>query len=105
MSEKTMKENLQSFAAKQILHYLDEDPEKNRRLREYSEGAAEHPSLGFRYACPPEMEARMAALNNAADSMNNALTAGAVDPAAALPQYISSLKAAGLDELRADAAV
>ncbi len=81
---------------------VDEDPEKNRRLREYSEGAAEHPSLGFRYACPPEMEARMAALNNAADSMNNALTAGAVDPAAALPQYISSLKAAGLDELRAD---
>lgn len=81
---------------------VDEDPEKNRRLREYSEGAAEHPSLGFRYACPPEMEARMAALNNAADSMNNALTAGAVDPAAALPQYISSLKAAGLDELCAD---
>ena len=34
--------------------------------------------------------------------MNNALTAGAVDPVAALPQYISSLKAAGLDELRAD---
>ena len=29
MSEKTMKENLQSFAAKQILHYLDEDPEKS----------------------------------------------------------------------------
>ena len=81
---------------------VDEDPEKNRLLREYSEGAAEHPSLGFRYACPPEMEARMAALNNAADSMNNALTAGALDPAAALPQYISSLKAAGLDELRAD---
>ena len=29
MSDKTMKENLQSFAAKQILHYLDEDPEKS----------------------------------------------------------------------------
>ncbi|MBQ2661446.1 MAG: radical SAM protein [Clostridia bacterium] len=28
MSEKTIKENLESFAAKKVLHYLDEDPDK-----------------------------------------------------------------------------
>ena len=29
MAKKNMKENLQSFAVKQVLHYLDEDPEKS----------------------------------------------------------------------------
>ncbi len=29
MSEKTVKENLQTFAVKKILHYLDEDPDKS----------------------------------------------------------------------------
>ncbi len=29
MSEKTMKENMQAFAVKQILKYLDEDPDKS----------------------------------------------------------------------------
>ncbi len=29
MSEKTMKENLQSFAVKKVLHYMDEDPDKS----------------------------------------------------------------------------
>ena len=28
MSEKTLPENMKSFVAKQILHYLDEDPDK-----------------------------------------------------------------------------
>ncbi len=28
MSEKTIPENVKSFVAKQILHYLDEDPDK-----------------------------------------------------------------------------
>lgn len=29
MSQKTMKESLQSFAVKKVLHYLDEDPVKS----------------------------------------------------------------------------
>lgn len=29
MSDKTMKENMQAFAVKQILKYLDEDPDKS----------------------------------------------------------------------------
>ena len=29
MSEKNMKENLQAFAVKKVLHYMDEDPDKS----------------------------------------------------------------------------
>ena len=29
MSERTMKENIQSFAVKKVLHYMDEDPDKS----------------------------------------------------------------------------
>ena len=41
-------------------------------------------------------------MNNVQDAMNRSLLTGAVDPATALPQYISDLKAAGLDEIKAD---
>ncbi len=29
MSDKNMKENIQSLAVKKVLHYLDEDPDKS----------------------------------------------------------------------------
>ena len=35
-------------------------------------------------------------------SNSSSLLTGAVDPSTALPQYISDLKAAGLDEIKAD---
>lgn len=79
-----------------------EDPEKNQRLQDYSEDAVMHPSLGFRYVCPTELEAKWAAVNNVQDAMNRSLLTGAVDPSTALPQYISDLKAAGLDDIKAD---
>ena len=79
-----------------------EDPEKNKRLQEYSKDAVMHPSLGFRYVVPAELEAQLAAVVNVQDSMNRSLLTGAVDPSTALPQYISDLKAAGLDEIKAD---
>ena len=79
-----------------------EDPEKNKRLQEYSKDAIMHPSLGFRYVVPAELEAQLAAVINVQDAMNRSLLTGAVDPSTALPQYISDLKAAGLDEIKAD---
>ena len=59
-------------------------------------------SLGFRYVVPAELESQWAAVNNVQDAMNRSLLTGAVDPATALPQYISDLKAAGLDDIKAD---
>ena len=79
-----------------------EDPEKNKILQEYAADAVMHPSLGFRYVVPAELESQWAAVNNVQDAMNRSLLTGAVDPATALPQYISDLKAAGLDDIKAD---
>ena len=79
-----------------------EDPEKNRKLQAYAADARVHPSLGFRYICPPQLEAQWAAVNNVQDAMNRSLLTGAVDPTTALPAYIRDLKAAGLDLIKAD---
>ena len=80
----------------------NEDPEKNQKLQDYSADALMHPSLGFRYVVPAELESQWAAVNNVQDAMNRSLLTGAVDPATALPQYIADLKAAGLDDIKAD---
>ena len=80
----------------------NEDPEKNQKLQTYSADALMHPSLGFRYVCPPELESQWAAVNNVQDAMNRSLLTGAVDPAVELPKYIENLKAAGLDDIKAD---
>ena len=80
----------------------DEDPEKNQKLQDYSADAIMHPSLGFRYIIPVELESQLAAVVNVQDSMNRSLLTGAVDPSTELPKYIEQLKAAGLDEIKAD---
>ncbi len=80
----------------------DEDPEKNQKLQDYSKDALMHPSLGFRYICPVELESQWASVINVQDAMNRAMLTGAVDPSTELPKYISDLKAAGLDEIKAD---
>ena len=79
-----------------------EDPEKNQLLQEYSEDAIPHPTLGFRYVCPTELESQWAAVNNVQDATNRALLTGAVDPATTIPSYVEQLNAAGLQEIKAD---
>ena len=78
-----------------------EDPEKNKLLQEYSEDAIPHPTLGFRYVCPTELESQWAAVNNVQDANNRALLTGAVDPAT-IPSYVEQLNAAGLQDIKAD---
>ena len=80
----------------------NEDPNKNQILQNYAADAKMHPSLGFRYDVPVELEAQWAAINNVQSAMNRSLLTGAVDPAVELPKYIEDLKAAGLDEVKAD---
>ena len=78
-----------------------EDPEKNQLLQEYSEDAIPHPTLGFRYVVPTELESQWAAVNNVQDANNRALLTGAVDPAT-IPSYVEQLNAAGLQDIKAD---
>ena len=79
-----------------------EDPEKNQLLQDYSADAIPHPTLGFRYVCPPELESQWAAVNNVQEATNRALLTGAVDPATTIPEYNEQLDAAGLQEIKAD---
>ena len=80
----------------------NEDPTKNQALQDYGKDAVAHASLGFRYEVPAELESQWAAVNNVVDGMNRSLLTGALDPAQYLDQYIADLKAAGLDEIKAD---
>ena len=79
-----------------------EDPNKNQMLQDYAADAIPHPTLGFRYVCPPELESQWAAVNNVQEAMNRSLLTGGVDPSTALPQYINDLNAAGLGDIKAD---
>jgi putative aldouronate transport system substrate-binding protein len=78
-----------------------EDPEKNRLLIEYSNDSLNHPALGFRFRTEP-IAPELTAVNSVVDGMSRALWTGYVDPAVELPKYISDLKAAGLDTIKAE---
>jgi putative aldouronate transport system substrate-binding protein len=78
-----------------------EDPEKNRLLVEYSNDSLNHPSLGFRFRTEP-VAAELTAVNAVYDGTDAALFTGYVDPAEVLPTYITDLKAAGLDAVKAE---
>ncbi|MGI5883428.1 MAG: ABC transporter substrate-binding protein [Candidatus Spyradocola sp.] len=79
-----------------------EDPEKNQLLQDYSADATPHPTLGFRYVVPAELESQWAAVNNVQEANNRALLTGAMDPATAIPSYVEQLNAAGLQDIKAD---
>jgi putative aldouronate transport system substrate-binding protein len=78
-----------------------EDPEKNRKLIEYSNDSVDNPSLGFRFRSDP-VQAELTALAAVSDGMDRALKTGSVDPAVELPKYIQALKTAGLDTVKAE---
>ena len=78
-----------------------EDPDKNRMLIEYSNDAIDHVALGFRFRTGP-IDAELAAVNAVNDGMSRALQTGYVDPAVELPKFITDLKAAGLDTIKAE---
>ncbi len=78
-----------------------EDPNKNKMLIDYSADALAHPSLGFRFRSEV-VAAELAAVKTVSDGMQRALLTGNVDPAVELPKYIEALKAAGLDNIKAE---
>ncbi len=75
-----------------------EDPQKNKLLIDYAKDAVPMPSLGFRFDQTP-VAAEVTAIQAVVDNGQRALLTGSVDPAKALPQFISDLKAAGLDKV------
>jgi len=76
-----------------------EDPEKNRRLAQYSDDALQHPSLGFRFVKTP-VDAEITAVQAVMDTYWTPLLYGYIDPATELPKFIDELKAAGIDKVK-----
>jgi len=78
-----------------------EDPNKNALLISYASDAIPMPSLGFRFD-PTPVAAEVTATQAVVDGSQRALLVGSVDPATALPQFITDLKAAGLEKIIAE---
>ena len=76
-----------------------EDPEKNRRLAEYSNDALPHPSLGFRFDKTP-VQPEITAIEAVMSNYWTPLLYGYIDPATELPKFIEELKAAGIDKVK-----
>ncbi len=78
-----------------------EDPDKNRLLIEYANDSIDHPSLGFRFRQDPVI-AEMTAIKAVAEGTVRAVMTGYADPETALPKLVEDLKAAGLDNVKAE---
>jgi len=87
-----------------LLQYVttNEDPDKNRLLIEYADDAISHFSLGFRFDQTP-VNVEVAALSTIIDGYDRAIRTGSTDdPVAAIAEYVSLLKDAGLDTVIAE---
>lgn len=78
-----------------------EDPKKNQLLIDYAKDAFSEPSLGFRFR-PESVDAEITAINTVVDGGQRALLTGYVDPATELPKFLTDLKNAGLEKVRAE---
>lgn len=78
-----------------------EDPKKNQLLIDYAKDAFPEPSLGFRFRTET-VDAEITAINAVVDGGQRALLTGYVDPATELPKFLTDLKNAGLEKVRAE---
>lgn len=103
--DKSRDYDMPTFAIGNImLTYLQEgDPEdKWEGFREFNEAGTPAPLLGFNFDSS-NVSAELAALTNAKDQFWAPLMTGSVDPDKYLPMAIDQLKAAGLDNVMAEA--
>jgi putative aldouronate transport system substrate-binding protein len=87
----------------QFLNYVweSEDPEKWNKFREFNQNAHVSPALGFVFNSDP-VKSEVGALSNVIEQYQRALESGSVDPEKVLPEYLSALRAAGLDKVIAE---
>lgn len=83
----------------QFLNYVwdTEAPDKWEQFKSFNEGAKLSPALGFTFDAEP-IKTEAAALLNVKRSYDAALETGSVDPDEIIPEYLESMKAAGLDK-------
>jgi putative aldouronate transport system substrate-binding protein len=87
----------------QVLNYTwnTEDPKKWENFKEFNKGAVPSPALGFVFNSD-NVKAEVGALANVIKQYAKALETGSVDSDKVLPEYISALKAAGVDKVIAE---
>lgn len=78
-----------------------EDPDKNRKLKEFDDSASPHPLSGFRFVTE-SVQAELAACQAVEKQYNNQVVLGAMDPEPIVPEYIAALKSAGIDTVIAE---
>ncbi|MBB6733649.1 ABC transporter substrate-binding protein [Cohnella zeiphila] len=87
----------------QFLNHVwdSEAPDKWDQFRQFNEGAIKSPGLGFVFDSEP-VKAEVGALANVIKQYGAAIETGSVDPDKMLPEYVSALKAAGVDKVIAE---
>lgn len=78
-----------------------EEPDKNKLLKEYDESGKVSNVTGFKFRTEP-IQMELAACANVDKQYRNQLTFGAVDPDSIYEKYMSELKKAGIDEIKAE---
>jgi putative aldouronate transport system substrate-binding protein len=78
-----------------------EDPEIWNKTKAYNESAVKSKALGFAFNTEP-VKNEITALSNVTQQYRKILETGTIDPAKKLPEFISKLKAAGIDKVIAE---
>lgn len=87
----------------QFLNHVwdSEAPDKWDQFKQFNEGAIKSPGLGFVFDSE-SVKAEVGAIANVSKQYSKAIETGSVDPDKMLPEYVSALKAAGVDKIIAE---
>ena len=81
--------------------WASEDPNKWEAYANYNKSAEKSRALGFAFNAEP-VKTEIAATSNVEKEFKNVIVTGSVDPKKYIPDYISKLKAAGMDKIIAE---
>ncbi|UUZ86410.1 ABC transporter substrate-binding protein [Paenibacillus sp. P26] len=87
----------------QFLSYVfnGDDPQIWNKMNDFNKQAIKSKALGFSFDATP-VKTEYAAVTNVVSQFKMALETGSVDPDSVLPQFISKLKASGMDKIIAE---
>ncbi|BBH21299.1 ABC transporter substrate-binding protein [Paenibacillus baekrokdamisoli] len=81
--------------------WASEDPNKWEAYANYNKSAEKSRALGFAFNAEP-VKTEIAATSNVEKEFKNVIVTGSVDPEKYIPDYITKLKAAGMDKIIAE---
>ena len=88
--------------ASYVFKSVSDDPDRNKKQLALNETAEISITYGFEFD-PDPVETQLAAVSNVVEKYALALESGSVDVDTVLPQFIAEMKAAGVDDVVAEA--